>query len=693
MRARPNAAAAPATVSGEPAPHDATGSVREGEAPRPRPASQETCPDTHPTDARGARRCGLSAAVTRNAVPVRTAPGRRPDPCASRRASPFSPPPPRRRPRPSSCRTSSSRPTARPRPPRPPAPPSRSSTAAELEADGRPFVLDALSDLPGVTVDQSGPPGTFSGFAVRGAPARYVRVLVDGIEVSDPTGTQVAASLSNLLVDDVSRIEVLKGSQSALYGGQAVGGVIDITSPRAEVDGLANYVLLEGGSYDSFRGSYTATGRNERGEFAMTIARLQTDGFSSAEEADGNPEPDGYETTRVSATGTLYLTDRLSLFGSAFQQAESGGFDGFDPATFAPADAPNTLRHRQLGPARRPRPRRPRRPAREPRRRLPLFDRPRLARAVGPLHLFGRPDPRRVPRPVPPVRRAELAVRRRLDPRGKQDRRARSPARRRPNRTTTPASSARRSGSPSDPLTLTLALRYDEHSEFGGFPTGRVSAAYAVAADTVLRGSAGTGFRAPSNFELFDPTYGNPDLDPETSQSADLGIEQGFAGGRGTVTATLFWLQIDDLIDFDLVTSGYIQTDGTADSRGLELSAAYDLTDAPDARRRLHLHRRPRRLRRRPRCASRATTSSSSSPATSPSAPASTSASATPPTSPTSPSPPARPSSRPIPSSTPASPMPSPRTPSSTSGPRTSPTPSTRPSRATRPPTSRSTSA
>jgi vitamin B12 transporter len=450
-------------------------------------------------------------------------------------------------------------------------------TAAELEADGRPFVLDALADLPGVTVDQSGPPGTFSGFAVRGAPARYVRVLVDGIEVSDPTGTQVAASLSNLLVDDVSRIEVLKGSQSALYGGQAVGGVIDITSPRAEVDGLANYVLLEGGSFDSFRGSYTATGRNERGEFAMTIARLQTDGFSSAEEADGNPEPDGYETTRVSATGTLYLTDRLSLFGSAFQQAESGGFDGFDPATFAPADAPNTYDTDSWG-------------LRAGLDLAALGGRltNRVAVSYYSIDRDSREQSGLFTYSGDRTRAEYLGHYRQSDALSWQ---LGADWTREESKTSSPFAGASPTESnddtgifgqalwqPSDPLTLTFALRYDEHSEFGGFPTGRVSAAYAVAADTVLRGSAGTGFRAPSNFELFDPTYGNPDLDPETSQSADLGIEQGFAGGRGTVTATLFWLQIDDLIDFDLVTSGYIQTDGTADSRGLELSAAYDLT-------------------------------------------------------------------------------------------------------------------
>jgi vitamin B12 transporter len=133
--------------------------------------------------------------------------------------------------------------------------------------------------------------------------------------------------------------------------------------------------------------------------------------------------------------------------------------------------------------------------------------------------------------------------------------------------------------SPIEPLTLNGALRHDDHSEFGGYTTGRLTAAYLLPTDTVLRAALGTGFRAPSNFELFDPFSGNPDFEPETSRSADIGVEQRLAGGRGRIAATLFWLQIDDLIEFDNATSVFVQTDGTAESSGLELAGGWDLTD------------------------------------------------------------------------------------------------------------------
>ena len=138
-------------------------------------------------------------------------------------------------------------------------------------------------------------------------------------------------------------------------------------------------------------------------------------------------------------------------------------------------------------------------------------------------------------------------------------------------------------------MTVNAALRLDEHSEFGGYASGRLAAAYSLGGNTVLRGSLGNGFRAPSNYELFDPLDGNPDLEPETSVSADIGLERSFAGGRGTAQAALFWLRIDNLIEYrgafvppDFICVGpcqYVQTDGTSESRGVELSGAWSFTE------------------------------------------------------------------------------------------------------------------
>jgi vitamin B12 transporter len=443
-------------------------------------------------------------------------------------------------------------------------------TTENLATDGRPFVLQQLRDLPGVTIQQNGPPGTVSGFAIRGAPQQYVRVQVEGIEISDPTAPQVTPSLSGLLVDDIGRVEVLRGSQSALYGGQAVGGVISITGPRPERDGLGNSLRLEGGAFGTVRGAYSLTGRDERGEFSLTAAHLQTDGFSAAEEADGNREDDGYETTRLSGSARYYLTEQSDVFVSGFWQDEDGDFDnGPGPGQ----DAANTFDARQWG-------------ARgglaftteagfENTVTVSHFDIDRTQRnAFGPFSTRG--DRTRAEYLGAFMPSDDLRLQYGADYAYETARSNFSPE----ESAWIAGAFVQSNWSPREALVIDASARIDEHSEFGSYPTGRLTAAWLPQADTTIRGSLGTGFRAPSIFELYDAFSGNAGLDPETSVSADLGVTRRFAEGRGEASATAFWLEIDDLIEFDTTTNVFFQRNGTATSRGVEIAGRWEFAEA-----------------------------------------------------------------------------------------------------------------
>ncbi|HKK35108.1 MAG TPA: TonB-dependent receptor, partial [Paracoccaceae bacterium] len=147
---------------------------------------------------------------------------------------------------------------------------------------------------------------------------------------------------------------------------------------------------------------------------------------------------------------------------------------------------------------------------------------------------------------------------------------------------------------PIESLTLTAAVRHDEHTEFGGFTTGRGTLAYRPLEGTKLRASVANGFRAPTNFELFAPGFGNAALDAETSVSADAGIEQTLWNGRARVAAGVFWIETDDPIVFDLATFTYQQGTVSTTAQGVELEGAvrpiealeiavnYTYTDASD---------------------------------------------------------------------------------------------------------------
>jgi vitamin B12 transporter len=133
---------------------------------------------------------------------------------------------------------------------------------------------------------------------------------------------------------------------------------------------------------------------------------------------------------------------------------------------------------------------------------------------------------------------------------------------------------------PVDNLFLTGGLRHDEHSEFGGHTTYRGTVAYLFEATaTRLHSSFGTGFRAPSLYELYAPFYGDSSLQPETSISFDLGVGQEFLDGRLVTDLTYFMIDIDDLIEFDTAASRYRQVPGTTRSRGVEASFSFAATD------------------------------------------------------------------------------------------------------------------
>ncbi|MDZ7708788.1 MAG: TonB-dependent receptor plug domain-containing protein [Roseovarius sp.] len=107
---------------------------------------------------------------------------------------------------------------------------------------------------------------------LRGLPARYVGVRINGIDVTDPSGPQTQFNFGGLTGAGLGRIEVLKGSQSALYGSEAIGGVVDITTWRPERDGLSGEVRAEAGRYETYTGALNLGYRGARGRTGLRSA-------------------------------------------------------------------------------------------------------------------------------------------------------------------------------------------------------------------------------------------------------------------------------------------------------------------------------------------------------------------------------------------------------------------------------------
>ncbi|MGN6514551.1 MAG: TonB-dependent receptor plug domain-containing protein, partial [Rhizomicrobium sp.] len=202
-------------------------------------------------------------------------------------------------------------------------------------------LTDALALTPGIIVDQSGGIGQLSTISIRGAETGQTLVLIDGVRINDPSGTDDGAILGDVLVNNIDRVEVLRGPQSTLYGSDAVGGVIDIFSKRGGETPFGVTASAEGGSFDTYHLNAAANGTAGAVEYGAAANFIHTNGISAADKRNGNPETDGYRNFGATANTRIHLSDSVSLDLRGYYTNARDDFDdnsGFVPP-FPPADS------------------------------------------------------------------------------------------------------------------------------------------------------------------------------------------------------------------------------------------------------------------------------------------------------------------------------------------------------------------
>ena len=425
-----------------------------------------------------------------------------------------------------------------------------------IEATGKPDLAGLIDTLPGVSLTANGGPGAVTTVRVRGLPTRYAPVFLDGIDITDPSGTQQDLNFGSFTTLGLGRVELSKGSQSSLFGSEAVAGVINLTTARPEEEGTQVSIAIEAGSYDTFSTTFGLQQKTDRTELSLTLSRFETDGFSAADENDGATEADGHSSSTLLLSGAYDLSGTVRLGLSGFIIDTETDQDGFGPT-----DGPGTEFALRKG--------------------VRLFAEIEGETIDHEVSISASRTDRDYPTGFT---NAFAGERREVRYLGETSIGAKSGLAFGAQFSREDFSADANSGTydiasifgevttaVTDDLDLALSLRADDHSEFGSEVTGRIAAAYRPREGTILRASAGTGFRAPSLFELFSPCCGNVALQPETSQSVDLGIEQQL--GAATLKATVFYVEIDDLIDFG--AASYVQVPGTTTSQGLELGLDY----------------------------------------------------------------------------------------------------------------------
>lgn len=440
-------------------------------------------------------------------------------------------------------------------------------TGEELQQRQIRTVAEALRSVPGVTVNRTGGQGGITQVRLRGSEGNHTLVQIDGVEVNDPGGAS-EFNFAHLLVQDIERIEVLRGPQSSLYGSDAIGGVVNIVSKRGEGPArLAGYI--EGGNRGTANGGVSLSGSTDRVNYAFSGVGLRTDGFSSAAEARGWTEKDGYENASGLAKLGFQATDNLrfdfvgrgtSYYAEGDDEPPGGAVD-----FVSDLDGETAFGRAQAT--------------------LDLFD-GKWQQIVGASSF----DHNRefFYDSFPP---SEIdADKTKFDYRsnffhssGELDHTVSFLAEREDERVRQFGTFDEEVGQTGlageyklgirDALFFTGSVRHDFNEGFEDATTYRLTAAYFFEeTGTKLRSSYGTGVKNPTLIELFGTFPGfvpNPDLSPESAEGWDVGIDQALFNGRLSFDLTYFDQTISDLIQTQGNT--VVNLPGESDIHGIEL--------------------------------------------------------------------------------------------------------------------------
>lgn len=422
-------------------------------------------------------------------------------------------------------------------------------------------VADVLETVPGVIVMRNGQPGGQASVFMRGAKREHTLVLIDGVRVN--SAFNGGFNFVDLAVDNVERIEVVRGPQSSRYGSEALGGVINIVTKRgaAMPTGAA---LLELGSNSSVRA---------RGSAAANIGRFGLSAEASYFDTDNERPNSNYHTIGGSFGASWQALDRLDFGLTGLHRTSEAGVpdDRFKNDPNDTIDNESTLVTLSAHAV----------PATWWDARLSLsagherstFDSPEPS----PAFFTGRTetvsdheqaDLQNV-FTIAPGHRALLGLSYDRTPTTYNS--ASTFGNTAVDRSDTArALSGQYDFSPAKSFTASIGGRLDDFSSFGTHATWRGGARYTVERfGTILRANAGTGFRAPTISNLYYPGSANPDLKPEESLGWDLGVEQPLFAGRLQVGAAWFRNEFDNLIEF---SSASFRPENIAEARtaGLE---------------------------------------------------------------------------------------------------------------------------
>ena len=437
----------------------------------------------------------------------------------------------------------------------------------QIKARGFKDAIDAISSAPGVTSKQNGSFGGVGTIRIRGASSSQTLVLVDGVPVNDASSPAGGYNFEYLNTSNIQSIEVLKGSQSTLWGSDAIGGVINIYTKQPESTSFG--ASAEIGSFGLKRGSADINFAGSNSRFRVSTSKTSVDGISKADEKDGNSEDDGFESESYSMSGSIDL-DSLILKGSLSYMESQVEYDSYGFATGVQDGDERSNTDEFIGSIS---------------ALFDLFD-DKLQNSIfisqsdinrdyysNGSFSFGAEGKRELIRYQGNIEVNEfnkIAF-------GLESEESKVDV----DESTIDGSFLLYEFRPNSKIIISTGIRNDDHEGFGSKTTRRISGTFKPSDNLIIRSSWGEGFKVPTIFQstyfCCGATSANSSIRPETSTSYDFGFELFFNEMNSNFSITYFDQDINDQINFSFGVGGYENIDNV-NSEGFEIALDYEIS-------------------------------------------------------------------------------------------------------------------
>lgn len=432
----------------------------------------------------------------------------------------------------------------------------------EILTSGKSSVAEILRTVPGLNVIQQGGLGRLTRLFMRGANSEHTLVIIDGVNVNDPSSPNSAFDFGTISAYDIDRIEIVRGAQSTLYGSDAIAGVINIiTKNGSEKPGY--YASIEGGSNAFYKGILSTSGRYNLISYNISTTRLSTEGISAANSIYGNSEKDNFLTNAFTSNISIDLMPQFKIglqYKFSYSEAGLDQSDKFgDDPNFNYKTEEQLLKFNAAAELLNGN-WKPQFSASITKRFSRSLDEPDIVRPNDYLDNYARGN-----RIKFDFQNNFYLGRMNLLTIGIESQTEKahtsyySTSMWGPYESVFPEESMKTLGvyaqnqlNISNQFFVTAGFRYDDNQKFGNIITYRIAPSYYNSStNTKLKFTYGTGFKAPSLFYLFDPMFGNRDLKPEKSSGYDFGFEQFLMSGKFSLGINYFSLKLKNMFGFD----------------------------------------------------------------------------------------------------------------------------------------------